>query len=86
MIRRRVSNEDMIVFFSELERIARSNVAWQDGLGELIPRETGSLSRLCAAVVERLRRGEPMSEALRGSAAVSPYAIALLKAGEQRTS
>lgn len=83
MIRRRVKNEDIILFFAELERMARSNVAWQDGLKELTLRETGTMSQLCAAVVERLRRGDPLSEALRSSAVLSPYAIALLKSGEQ---
>ncbi|GAB4316302.1 MAG: type II secretion system F family protein [Candidatus Sumerlaeia bacterium] len=83
MRKRHVSLEDLTTFLRELERLARNNLPLDAGIEQIAAREDGSLAILAARVQTHLRRGVPLAQALSEEARISPYAVALLKAGEE---
>ena len=80
---KRVSKEDILIFFTELSRVVQKKLPIQESLKEIAKESKHNISALANFVDLKISEGVPLSKALEEISSMSPYVIALIKSGEQ---
>lgn len=79
----KITKQDLYIFFKELSRLVNKNIPIDEGL-RVISQSPGSPINAIAVQVENdIKRGMSLSNSLKNISAVNPYAIALIKSGEE---